>query len=128
MRTTPGFSDSGWKTGNAPFSSGSPGGIPNGTAWNDSDLWMRHAVTLPAGDYTNLAFMAYHDEDIEIYVNGVLASTEGGYNSAYTPIEITPAARALLKPGATVTLAVHVHQTGGGQGVDIGLASLNAPL
>ncbi len=124
----PGFDDSGWKTGNAPFATNPPGGIPTGTGWNDSDIWMRRKVTLPPGSYTNLAFMAYHDEDIEIYVNGVLASTESGYNSAYTPVEITPAAKALLKPGATVTLCVHVHQTVGGQGVDVGLATLSGPL
>ena len=105
-----------------------PGGIPTGTSWTDSDIWMRRTVTLPAGTYKNLAFMVYHDEDVQIYVNGVLAAEDGGYNSAYGTLEVTPAAAALLKPGATVTLAAHVHQTTGGQGIDIGLVSLGQAL
>ncbi len=124
----PGFDDSGWKTGNAPFANGPPQGIPTGTNWKDTpgDIWLRRTVTLPAGNYKNLAFMVYHDEDVEIYVNGVPAAEDSGYNSGYQPLEITPAAAVLLKPGATVVLAAHVHQTTGGQGIDIGLASLAA--
>lgn len=126
----PGFDDSSWKTGNAPFANNPPGGIPTGTSWNDTpgDIWLRRTVTLPAGNYKNSAFMVYHDEDVEIYVNGVLAAEDGGYNSSYDALEVTPAAAALLKPGAAVTIAAHVHQTTGGQGIDIGLASLGQPL
>ncbi len=124
----PGFDDSAWKTGNAPFANNPPGGIPTGTNWNDTpgDIWLRRTVTLPPGSYSNLSFMVYHDEDVEIYVNGVPAASDGGYNSGYQPLDISPAAAALLKPGATVVLAAHVHQTTGGQGIDIGLASLAA--
>jgi len=71
--------------------------------------------------------MVYHDEDVEIYVNGIAASQESGYNSTYDPLDIAPAALALLKPGATVTLALHIHQTTGGQGVDLGLANVVQP-
>ncbi len=123
------FDDSGWKTGNAPFGSGLPNGIAHGTDWNDTpgDIWMRRTLTLPDTPASNLTFMVYHDEDIEIYVNGVLAASEAGYNNGYDALEITPEAKALLKPGATVTLAVHVTQTGGGQGVDLGLANITQP-
>ena len=123
------FNDSDWKTGNAPFGSSLPGGIAHGTDWTDTpgDIWLRRTVTLPAGDTSHLVFMTYHDEDMEIYVNGVLAASEAGYNSGYEESDITPEAKALLTPGATVTLAVHVHQTTGGQGIDLGLANITQP-
>ena len=55
------------------------------------------------------------------------AAGEGGFTSGYVPLEIRPAARALLKPGARVLLAVHCHQTGGGQNIDVGLVNVVAP-
>ena len=39
-------------------------------------------------------------------------------------MEIRKTARALLKPGAKITLAVHCHQTIGGQGVDVGIVNV----
>ena len=61
---------------------------------------------------------------MEIYVNGIAAGSESGFTTSYVPIEISVAGRALLKPGARITLAVHCHQTTGGQGIDVGLAKV----
>jgi hypothetical protein len=37
---------------------------------------------------------------------------------------IRASARTLLQPGAKVTLAVHCHQTTGGQNIDVGLVNV----
>jgi len=95
-----------------------------GTTWNSNDIWLRRTVTVPATATGDLMLYAYHDEDLEVYFNGILATSEGGYTSSYVPLEITPEAKALVKPGATITIAVHCHQTGGGQGVDVGIATV----
>ena len=65
-----------------------------------------------------------HDEDVEIYVNGILASSESGFTTGYVPLEIRPLVLQQLKPGATVKIAVHCHQTTGGQNIDVGLVNV----
>jgi hypothetical protein len=82
-------------------------------------------VTLPAETYSNLEFYVYHDEDVDIYVNGEPAASEDGFTTGYVPIEISATAKSLLKPGDRVMLAVHCHQTGGGQNVDVGIANVS---
>jgi hypothetical protein len=118
------FDASNWNEGPGTFGTkGTPGAVVR-TTWNTDDIWLRREITLPDGNYPNLQFYVDHDEDVEIYVNGTLAATENGFNTGYDALGIRATARALLKPGATVTLAVHCHQTAGGQNIDVGLVNV----
>jgi len=121
----PGFDDRDWKQGPGGFgTNGTPGAVI-GTTWSTPDIWLRREVTVPAGvDPSRLQLLVYHDEDTEIYIDGVHAARESGYLTSYQPVEISPAARELLKAGARVLLAVHCHQTEGGQGIDVGLVDV----
>ncbi|HZL37338.1 MAG TPA: DUF5127 domain-containing protein [Tepidisphaeraceae bacterium] len=123
--TKPDFDDSGWKQGPGALGTKGTPNIPVRTIWNTDDIWMRREITLPDKmDANNLQFWCIHDEDVQIYVNGILAATDGGFVTEYVPLDIAAPARALLKPAAKVTLALHVHQTQGGQGIDVGLANV----
>jgi hypothetical protein len=62
----------------------------------------------------------HHDEDADIYLNGELVATLPGYTAGYVRIPLDTHARGMLKAGAN-TLAVHVHQTTGGQYIDVGI-------
>jgi glutaminase A-like protein/uncharacterized protein DUF5127/uncharacterized protein DUF4964 len=124
--TKPDFDAAAWKEGPAGFgTAGTPGAVVR-TRWNTGDIWLRREFTMPAGEPSALQFYAYHDEDVEIYINGVAAASESGFTTSYVPIEIRPTAGALLKPGAKITIAVHCHQTAGGQGIDVGLAKVHS--
>jgi Domain of unknown function (DUF4965)/Domain of unknown function (DUF5127)/Domain of unknown function (DUF1793)/Domain of unknown function (DUF4964) len=118
----PGFDDHNWKEGPGGFGTeGTPGAVI-GTNWNSSDIWLRREITVPPGaDHTRLELLVYHDEDTEIYLDGTLAASETGYVTSYQPVEIAAVAREKLKPGAKVLLAVHCHQTAGGQAIDVGV-------
>ena len=120
----PGFDDSQWKTGPGGFGTrGTPHAVV-GTDWHTDDIWLRREFVMPQGAHRNLQLLVYHDEDVEIYFNGLLATSEGGFDNSYKPMEIRPPAARLLKPGTKITLAVHCHQTEGGQGVDVGLVDV----
>ena len=120
----PEFDASGWQEGPAGFGTeGTPGAVVR-TTWNTDNIWLRREFTMPETPSSNLQFYVYHDEDVEIYVNGILAASDAGFTTTYVTLEVRPAAQALLKPGARLTLAVHCHQTTGGQGIDVGLADV----
>ncbi len=118
--TKPDFDQSLWKEGRAGFGT-KPPSFKRHTNWTTDDIWLRRTMTVPDGEHPDLHFYVYHDEDVEIYVNGILAAEEAGFTTSYVPLEISREARAVMKPGATILVAVHCRQTEGGQGVDVGL-------
>jgi len=123
----PTFDDSSWEEGPGGFGTKGTPNIVIGTKWNTDDIWLRREFIMPQTLTANLQFCVYHDEDIDIYVNGVLAAHEAGYEPNYETMDIGATARSLLKPGAKITLAVKCHQTKGGQGVDVGLVNVVEP-
>jgi len=121
------FDAGAWAQGLSSFAtSGTPGAVRH-TEWHTSDIWLRREFTLPTKAFANLQFYTAHDEDVEIYVNGILASAESGFVTSYTALDIRPVARELLQPGAKVLVAVHCHQTEGGQNIDVGLVNVEEP-
>jgi hypothetical protein len=120
------FSDSGWKNGLGGFGTkGTPGAIVR-TEWKSNDIWMRTEVVVAAESYTSLYFRLHHDDDAEVYINGVLAGTYGGYTSEYEEVPLTAEGRNAIKPGKN-TIAVHCKQTKGGQYIDVGIVDLLPP-
>lgn len=117
------FSDTAWSSGSGGFgTAGTPGAVI-GTTWNTADIWLRRTFNpgaLTAQQLSNLVVNVHHDEDVDVYINGVLAYSASGFTSSYSRFSLTEAGRAALKLSAVNTLAVHCHQTTGGQYVDVG--------
>lgn len=115
----PGFDDANWSSGMAGF--GTDGRSP----WKSSDIWIRREFKLGAltpKDLEQLVFNLWHDEDCEIYINGVLAGKASGYTTTYVMMPISDAGKAALVQNGTNVFAVHCHQTEGGQFIDVGLS------
>lgn len=119
----PGFDASGWKEGQGGFGTRNTPGASVRTEWNTPAIWIRREFEVPAGKLSDVRLMLHHDEDAEVYINGVLAAKVTGYTSEYEEIEVSKEAKATMKPGKNV-LAIHCRQTGGGQYIDAGILAV----
>ncbi|HEY5503577.1 MAG TPA: DUF1793 domain-containing protein, partial [Sedimentisphaerales bacterium] len=117
------FNDSSWKQGKSGFGTSDTPGAIIGTTWRTDDIWLRREMDMPAGNFDNVSAWLHHDEDTEVYINGLLALKASGFNSDYDVFPLTSEGRAALKPGKNL-IALHCHQTGGGQYVDFGLVKV----
>jgi len=121
----PNFDDSAWSSGQAGFgTSFTPGAVVR-TTWNTSDIWIRQSFTMgpmTPVDRANLVFYVYHDEGCEIYLNGVLAASAAGYAASYVMLPLNAAGQNALMANGTNVIAVHCHQTSGGQNIDVGIS------
>jgi hypothetical protein len=124
--TRPAFDDSHWMSGKAPFGKEElPIERRPNTVWATSDIWLRRDFDMPQGTYGQFGLTAHYDEDPEVFIDGVLAWKASGYNAAYESFELSPeAAKVLQKPGRHL-LAVHCHQTIGGQYIDLGITAIS---
>jgi hypothetical protein len=75
---------------------------------------------LKAEDLSGIKLQIFHDEDAEVYLNGMLAAKLPSFITDYDDFEISKEATTALQPGRN-TIAVHCHQTSGGQGIDVGI-------
>ena len=118
----PEFDGAGWKEGLGGFgTTGTPGSVVR-TEWKTGDIWLRREVTLPDFTLKDLRLVLHHDEDAEVYLNGVLAVKTTGWIGDYDEFDLTPESIKTLKPGRNL-IAIHCHQTGGGQYIDAGLVN-----
>ena len=101
---------------------GTPGAVI-GTEWKTNDIWLRRAFELKELPTGEVMLRIHHDEDAEVYFNGVLAARVAGYTTDYIEVPLT-AAGAQGSQGGKNVIAVHCHQTGGGQYIDVGLVEV----
>jgi hypothetical protein len=120
----PDFDDSAWQNGPAGFGTeGTPGAVVR-TVWDKSDIWLRRKIQLDSlPENGDIMLHIHHDEDAEIYLNGKLVRRLRGHTTSYRPVGLTSGSRDILQPGEN-TIAVHCHQTRGGQYIDVGLLEI----
>ena len=116
---SPGFDASMWTTGVGGFGTTGTPGARIGTTWESPDIWLRGEFTIAALPSAP-QLLLHHDEDAEVFINGVQAAQVTGYLSGYAVVSLSGAARAALHAGRN-TIAVHAHNTRGGQFIDVGL-------
>lgn len=116
------FKDSAWSEGKGRYTNEDPKVVH--TAWMPAnpDIWVRREVTIDSVP-ANAKLFVFHDDDVEVYINGVLATTRKNYTSGFVVYDIEPAALKALKKGKNV-IAMHCNSTRGGQHLDVGLVAV----
>ncbi len=112
-----------WQEGPGGFGTRGTPGATIGTRWNTSDIWVCRDFELNTPDREHLGLWLHHDEDAEVYINGVPAAKVGGFTADYEEVPLSVAGKAALRPGKN-RVAVHCHQTVGGQFIDLGFATV----
>ena len=120
------FDTSTWKRGPAGFGTPETPALQDKTLWDTPSIWLRTTVDAPAiGADDALVLHLFHDEDVEIFVNGKPLFSAEGHISKYQDVRLGDSARRLFREGKNV-IAVRCKQTGGGQGIDLGLSVLRS--
>ncbi|MFV0443764.1 MAG: sulfatase-like hydrolase/transferase [Planctomycetaceae bacterium] len=117
------FDDATWTAG--------PGGFgtkitPNTfvrTVWDSPDIWVRRSFAVPNDlpHETRFVLRLFHDEDAQVFLNGKAIANQTGYLSGYQEY---PVPEGVVQPGEN-RLAIHCHQTDGGQYIDAGIIALH---
>ncbi|MBN2843660.1 MAG: hypothetical protein JXM68_11245, partial [Sedimentisphaerales bacterium] len=69
----------------------------------------------------NMCLNIFHDENYDLYINGILASSGKGFTTNYVIAPLSDTGKAALKPNAINTIAIKCSQTIGGQFIDTGM-------
>jgi hypothetical protein len=112
------YQDNTWKAGTAGF--GSSDISISRTSWTSEDIWIRRSFEVKSVSDKKLGLRIRHDEDAEVYINGKFVNSVNGHTGKYETLFLEKNAREILHPGTNV-IAVHCHQTTGGQFIDAGL-------
>jgi hypothetical protein len=94
------------------------------TEWSTGNIWLRREFNLeadaPLAQPQSVALRLHHDEDAEIFLNGVEVARVPRWTSGYIEVPLSSEMARALRPGRNV-LAIHCRQNNGGQYIDAGL-------
>ncbi|MDJ1495322.1 DUF4965 domain-containing protein [Cytophagaceae bacterium DM2B3-1] len=108
-----------WKTGQGGFAPDADQIMR--TKWNSNDLWVRREVELKDLNFNKLLLLLKHDDNAEVYINGVEAYTCNCWTDEYKAIQLSDQVKSSLKKGKNL-IGIHCANTAGGQHLDFGLA------
>lgn len=123
-----GYNISTWKQAPAPFGTKDRNDamLKGGTEFQQ-EVWYRREFTLTAADFEKPTLNIFHDDDVQVFINGVPAfDCAPCYTGDYEFKPISASARKALKKGKNILAAYCKNGAGPGY-IDIGLADEIAP-
>ncbi len=111
------FDDSSWNSAPGGFGDPSTPGSRVNTEWRSNDIWLRRSVELSSIP-KKPALYIHHDEDTQVYINGQKVADLKRWTTEYRVVPLSEDDAKALVEGSNL-LAVHCHQTTGGQFIDV---------
>ena len=119
------FNDKSWQTGKMPFGKG--WGNDAATPWKSKSIWVRRNFNLTDLDIEKLILQLRHDDDVEVYINGILAySCKDCSVGSIKEYAINDSIKKTLKKENNI-LAIHCINPRGYAWVDAGLGKQKKP-
>jgi hypothetical protein len=115
------FDDTDWKTGPGMFGVDHTPSIRRETTWNSREIYLRKTFTIEKIPKL-LGLRILHDDAAEVYINGKQVKAFSRWAREFADIPLT-GKPDFLKVGEN-TIAVHCHQDGGGQAIDVGILAI----
>ncbi|HEY6978111.1 MAG TPA: DUF4965 domain-containing protein [Chitinophagaceae bacterium] len=116
--TNENYNDSKWKTGTAPF--GNFEGQSK-TMWTTENIWARREFDLKDINFNKLFIKLRHDDDVEVYINGVkVYNCKDCWLGKYVNYPVPDSVKTKLKKGKNV-LAMHCINPRGNSWLDAGI-------
>lgn len=124
----PGYNAASWQPAHGAFSNRQHAY----NTWNTHDIWARRTFAMHGSIPRHLKLLLHHDDNVEVYLNGVLILKSKGWNDRAQLFPISNEAMKTLVKGTNV-LAIHCENTAGGAFLDAGLvdeipSSVHIPL
>lgn len=110
------FDDSAWQVGTSGFGRAGTPGARIGTEWSSNRIWLRR-IFFADGAHGDLWLKIHHDENAEVFLNGIRIIAREGYTTNYLWLRL-PAVS--IRNGRNL-IAVFCQQTTGGQYIDVGV-------
>lgn len=129
---TPAFNDAAWQSAPGGFAARVPNNTrPNSTptgvksVWATNDIWMRQEFTASnITDIKNLVLSIRHQDDCDVYINGVKAAHIAGHSRNYTIEDINDAGKKAFKLNGKNVIAMHCHANRMGY-IDAGISVIS---
>ena len=113
------FDGSSWSEGKGGFGKTQNASAVVNTPWTTDDIWLRREVELHVKTPADLLGWLHHDDDAEVYINGILVIHADGATPTYEDFQLKRRAVAAIRPGKNV-IVIHCKNTGGEQYIDFG--------
>lgn len=126
----PDFDASGWLRSPGGFGTRDTPGTMVRTEWRTSNIWLRRDFNVTTNavqaQVRSLVLRIHHDEDVEVYLNGVEVARLPRWTMGYVEVALSQEAVRALRPAHNL-LAIHCRQNTGGQYIDAGLIEYFRP-